>query len=248
MKYKFQITGPFTLLDIDNSNSDYLFLTFSDGFTRKMSKGGKWPPEYAKNLYEKSNPLKGKSVYIKTSQTTDNWPTTKWMCDIHPQDIAEKRIEIASELNPDLKINSTESREKYILVSTATGKSYYANAELIVDYFSREDEFLDFCHSFEKDFVSSWVAKNARNKGLPNEVKRIRIGGLGNKTKRNGFRVVVAEVKTKDTSEAFKFFHILRVDDKSDREDYLTDAETKEIGILKKELEKKYSNTQINWL
>lgn len=248
MKYKFKITGPFVLQEIDDTDPIYLKLSFDDGFIRKMAKGGKWPPEYAINLYEKSISLKGKSVYIKTSQTTDSWSTTKWMCDIHHQEIAEKRLELFSELNPNSKIDLTETKENYILVSTTNGKSYYANAELIVDQFSKEEDFLDFCHSFEKDFVSSWMAKNVRTKGLPQEVKRVRIGGLGNKTKRNGFRVVVAEIKTKDTSEAFKFFHILRVDDKSENENYLTDSELKEIDGLKKTLASKYPTTLVDWL
>ena len=110
------------------------------------------------------------------------------------------------------------------------------------------NDLLDFNNSFEKDFVSAWSAKNARLKGLPNDTKRIRIGGFGNRTKRNGFRVVVAEVVTDETSEAFKFFHVLRVDEKADKEDYLSDAELKEVTLLQSEMQKKYPKSYLTWV
>lgn len=248
MKYKFQITGPFLLQEINNDDPKYLKLLFNDGHERKMSKGGRWPPEYAQNLYEKANHLRDKLVYIKTSKTTDDWATTKWLCDVHPKEVAEKRLELAQLFRPDIQDVPKESEDKYILVSATNGKTYYANAELVVDSFSTVEDFLDFSQNFEKDFVSAWVAKNTRTKGLPLGVKRVRISGFGEKSKRNGFRVIVAEMKTKDTSEAFKFFHILRVDDKLEREDYLSDAEIKEVKLLKKSLEDKYPATQISWL
>jgi hypothetical protein len=138
------------------------------------------------------------------------------MCDLHAQIVAETRSKIANELIKD-NDGSKQNLDKFILVSTAIGKSYFANLETVSDYFKSENEYLDFCHSFEKDFVSAWQAKNARNKLMPLGMKRVRISGLGNLTKRNGFRVVASEVITDDTSEAFKFFHILRIDEKLDK-------------------------------
>ena len=43
--YKFKVTGPFVLIGVENDDPKYLRLTFSDGNTRKLAKGGKWPPE-----------------------------------------------------------------------------------------------------------------------------------------------------------------------------------------------------------
>jgi hypothetical protein len=40
--YKFKVTGPFILTGIDNEDPKYLRLTFSDGETRKLAKGGRW--------------------------------------------------------------------------------------------------------------------------------------------------------------------------------------------------------------
>jgi hypothetical protein len=248
MKYKFQITGPFILNSINNEDQKYLKLMFDDGFERKLSKGGNWPAEYAQNLLEKAQALINQSVYIKTSQTTKNWDSKEWMCDIHAQALAEKRIQLAGKLKPLEIIDKNDSAEKYILVSTTNGKSFFANIEPIVKYFSNENDLLDFSNSFEKDFVSAWSAKNARLKGLPNGTKRIRIGGFGNRTKRNGFRVVVAEVVTDETSEAFKFFHVLRVDEKVDKEDYLSDAELKEVSLLQSEMENKYPKSYLTWV
>ena len=248
MKYKFQITGPFILNSINNEDEKYLKLMFDDGFERKLSKGGNWPPEYAQNLLQKAQALINQTVYIKTSQTTKNWDSKEWMCDIHPQALAEKRIQLAGELKSTEIIDENDSAEKYILVSTTNGKSFFANIEPVVKYFSSENDLLDFSNSFEKDFVSAWSAKNARLKGLPNGTKRIRIGGFGNRTKRNGFRVVVAEVVTDETNEAFKFFHVLRVDEKADKEDYLSDAELKEVALLQSEMEKKYPKSYLTWV
>lgn len=247
MKYKFLITGPLTLLEIDNNDISYLKLKFSDGHTRKMSKGGNWPPEYADTLFKKAKELINQSVYIKTSQTTKDWSSQEWMCDLHAQSVAEKRAKIASELIKDTE-STKQSLDKFILVSTAIGKSYFANLESVSDYFKSENEYLDFCHSFEKDFVSAWQAKNARNKLMPLGMKRVRISGLGNLTKRNGFRVVASEVITEDTSEAFKFFHILRIDEKLDKDEYLSDDEVKQLISLRDQLEKKYPKAYVNWI
>lgn len=247
MKYKFLITGPLTLEDIDNNDNLYLKLKFSDGFTRKLAKSGNWPSEFADNLYNKAKGLINQSVYIKTSQTTKNWDTKEWMCDLHLQSVAETREKIASELKI-INNDSKQSFDKFILVSTAIGKSYFANLESVSDYFKSENEYLDFCHSFEKDFVSTWQAKNARNKLMPLGMKRVRISGLGNLTKRNGFRVVASEVLTENTSEAFKFFHILRIDEKLDKEEYLSNDEIKQLISLREQLEKKYPKAYVNWI
>jgi hypothetical protein len=67
-------------------------------------------------------------------------------------------------------------------------------------------------------------------------------------SKRNGFRVVAAEFKTDDTSEAFKFFHILRIDEKLDREEYLSDSEIKEISEARTELETRYPKGVVSWM
>ncbi|MFN7756599.1 MAG: hypothetical protein ACK5RP_03965 [Betaproteobacteria bacterium] len=246
--YKFKVTGPFQLTDIDNTNARYLLLTFSDGYTRKLAKSGNWPPEYAEALLEKSIRLKNQSVYIKTSQTTKEWETTEWLCDIRLAEVTEKSRALAQELSPDAQIAPDDSIEKFILISSTSGKTFYANAEPIIDFFKKEDDFLDFSQSFEQGFVSAWSAKNARSTKLPEGVKRVRIGGLGQKTKRNGFRVVASEVATDNTSEAFKFFHLLRIDDKQEHEDYLSDAEIREIIERRKELEQRYPKGVVSWM
>jgi len=101
MKYKFKTTGPFTLVDYDDTNLRYLLLDFDDGFTRKLSKGGNWPPEYAVACLEKAKNLKGKSVYITTSQTTKDWDTTEWLCNITDANVQEKRKQLALEIVSD---------------------------------------------------------------------------------------------------------------------------------------------------
>jgi hypothetical protein len=249
MKYKFKTTGSFVLLDYDDSNNRYLLLKFDDGFTRKLSKGGNWPPEYALACLEKAKNLKGKSVYITTSQTTKAWETTEWLCDIKDAHIEEKRKQLALEIVNTANLEKNNQLfEKYILTSCTNGKTFFANIEPVANFFDTEEDYLDFSSSFEKGFISAWTAKNARTSKLPNDVKRIRISGLGQRTKRNGFRVVVAEVKTSDTSEAFRFFHVLRIDEKSEHESYLNDSEIKSVEVLKKELEAKYSSNFSQWI
>lgn len=246
--YKFKITGPFLLTHIDVSDDRYLKLTFSDGHTRKLAKGGRWPPEYAQACLAKATELLNQSVFIKTSQTTSDWDTRQWLCDIQAEEIAEVSKKLAREIEPNAKETKNDSIEKYILVSCTTGKTFFANSEPIAEFFKEENDFLDFNRSFEKGFVSAWTAKTARNSKLPSGVKRVRIAGLGERTKRNGFRVVAAEVQTQDTSEAFKFFHLLQIDEKLEREDYLTDAEIKHIRAARTELEERYPKGVVSWM
>ncbi len=246
--YKFKVTGPFILTGIDNEDSRYLRLTFSDGETRKLAKGGRWPPEYAVACLAKARDLYEKSVFIKTSQTTSDWKTTEWLCDIQAEHIVEKSREVARQIEPDEVVASNDSIEKFILISCTSGKTFFANAAPVANYFLKEDDYLDFSKSFEQGFVSAWTAKNARSTKLPPGIKRVRIAGLGALTKRNGFRVVAAEYKTDDTSEAFKFFHVLRVDEKLDREEYLSESEIKEILVARAELEARYPNGVVSWM
>jgi hypothetical protein len=133
-------------------------------------------------------------------------------------------------------------------LSCTSGKPFYANVAPVANYFAKEDDFLDSSKSFEQGFVSAWTAKNARNAKVPSGVKRVRISGLGLLSKRNGFRVVAAEFQTEDTSEAFKFFHILRIDEKLDREEYLSDSEIKEISVVRIELEARCPKGVISWM
>ncbi len=67
-------------------------------------------------------------------------------------------------------------------------------------------------------------------------------------SKRNGFRVVAAEFQTEDTSEAFKFFHILRIDEKLDREEYLSDSEIQQISLARIDLEARYPKGVVSWM
>lgn len=246
--YKFKVTGPFVLTGIDPDDTKYLRLTFSDGFTRKLAKGGNWPPEYAQACLAKAKELLDKSVFIKTSQTKKLWETTEWLCDIQAEKVVEKSRQLAREIEPDEKVAANDSLEKFILTSCTSGKTFFANAAPIAEFFSTEDDFLDFSQSFEQGFVSAWTAKNARSAKLPSGVKRVRISGLGTRTKRNGFRVVAAEVMTDDTSEAFKFFHLLRVDEKQEREEYLNDSEIKDILAARSELEARYPKGVVSWM
>lgn len=248
MRYKFRTTGPFVLTGIDETDPKYLLLTFDDGFTRKLAKGGNWPPEYAVACLKKAKDLKGQKVFIKTSQTTKDWNPTQWLCDIKAAQVAEKSQEIARGLEPETAVPANDSVDKYILTSCTTGKSFFANMAPVADYFSSENDFLDFSNSFELGFVSAWTAKNSRTARLPLGMRRVRIGGLGNRTKRNGFRVVAAEVQTDETSEAFRFFHILRIDEKTEREEYLTDAEIKDLIQARDALEKRYPKGFVSWL
>ena len=188
----------------------------------------------------KASELLHKSVFIETSQTTKDWDPTEWLCDIRAEDVARKSREIARALKPDVEADSNDSQEKYVFASCTSGKTFYANAEPIYEVFKKEDDLLDFKKSFENGFVSAWSAKTARTAKLPPGVKRVRIAGLGVRTKRNGFRVVAAEVETKNTSEAFRFFHLLRIDDKLEREDYLSDQDIKKLDELRAELKVRY--------
>ena len=53
---------------------------------------------------------------------------------------------------------------------------------------------------------------------------------------------------TDDTSEAFKFFHLLRVDEKQEREEYLNDSEIKDILAARSELEARYPKGVVSWM
>lgn len=87
----YKTTGPFTLIDIDDTDSLYLKLKFDDGHIRKMAKGRNWPPHLAIALHEKAQNYLNQKVHIITSQTTDKWNPKDWLCDIRPVEEQKKR-------------------------------------------------------------------------------------------------------------------------------------------------------------
>ena len=250
MRRKILTTGPLKISKIDDSDPKYLKLEFEDGYTRKLAKGGNWPPEYAVACHEKASSLKEKGipVFIKTSQTTYPWKSTEWLCDVIPAALEEQRRELVARLVEAAPSGGPELSPDDVIIATAQGKSYFANIATVLIHFKAEDDLLDFTKSFERGFVSAWSAKTARNKGLPPEVKRVRIAGLGQLTKRNGFRVVAAEVQLPETSEAFKFFHVIRIDEKLEREEYLSGREVEEIKRALQDIGQKYPKQWSSWV
>lgn len=249
MQRKILTTGPLQISRVDDSDPKYLKLEFEDGYTRKLAKGGKWPPEYAAACLEKASSLKeaGIPVFIKTSQTTYPWKSTEWLCDVIPAVLEGQRTELVERLIEATPHSEPKLSTDDVVVATAQGKSYFANIAPVLNHFKEEDDLLDFTKSFERGFVSAWSAKTARNKGLPPEVRRVRIAGLGQLTKRNGFRVVAAEVQLPETSDAFKFFHVVRIDEKLEREEYLGEREVEEIKRVLQDIELKYPQQWCSW-
>ena len=77
-------TGPFKLLNADDkADPKYLLMEFDDGNTRKMAKGGNWPPNFAKALFRKAHDYIGHEVLVLTWRA-DIWDTTEWLRDIKP--------------------------------------------------------------------------------------------------------------------------------------------------------------------
>ena len=237
MSYKYVQTGPFKLEKIITNDPYYLKLEFDDlnkvsnqKNIRKLSKGGRWPESFAVFLEEKANELLGKKVYVITSQTTKDWDTTQWLSDIELVKIDKIKKEISSKLKAADGIS--------ILSDTLA----YCNLNL-VDYslskinLSDEEELLDFGQNLAKNFEQSWRS-NKTSRKISDNIRRIRILGPNNLSKRNGYRVIVWKAYE---YEAINYFVVLKVDKKLEDEAFPTNQEIKEATSIIDEIKHQYN-------
>ena len=237
MAFKYAKTGPFILEKIITNNPTYLKLEFNDlnkvtnqKNIRQLSKGGRWPESFAIFLEEKANELLGKEVYVITSQTTREWDTTKWLSDI------ESRKDGDIKDGPVSKIPAADG-ESNVSDTLAFCKQNLIDFSLAKNDLSGEEEFLDFGQNLAKNFEQSWRSnKTARN--ISDDVKRIRILGPNNLSKRNGYRVIVWKAYE---YEGINYFIVLKVDKKLEDESYPSNQEIKEATAKIEELKPNYN-------
>ena len=241
MAYDYKRTGPFTLIRIDTTDPKYLILEFDDidpetgnASKRKLSKGGNWPGFFAEKLLEKAEPLVDQKVWVITSQTTKKWDTHKWLCNIEPFEVGEIKKELEEE---EVKAaDGVSNLADYLAIDDKCNLIDYSKAQKSL---KKEEEYEIFWQNLTDGFESSWRDSKART--LDEDVKRIRVKGADKSTKRNGFRVVVW--KAFEIAN-LNYFVVLRVDKKSEREEYLSNNEISEIKKQIKELEANYDSEQ----
>jgi len=239
--YKFKKTGPFILEKIITDDDKFLKLEFNDLNTltnnkniRKLSKGGNWPQYFSKLLEEKAKKLIGEKVYVITSQTTGEWSTEEWLSDIEKERDHKTKLGLSKNLKAadgisDLKDHIAICENFHII-----------DHSLLKETFSKEYEYEDFYKNLEKEFFASWSSsKTARN--ITNNIKRIRISGLGEISKRSGYRVVIWNVSE---IEGFNFYIAIRKDKKIEV-DILTSKEKKEAKDEVETLKTLYTDEKI---
>ena len=223
MAYKYAKTGPFVLEKIITNDPTYLKLEFNDlnkvtnqKNIRQLSKGGRWPESFAIFLEEKANELLGKEVYVITSQTTKEWDTTKWLSDIE----LVRTNNIKKEIGTLLKAADGES---ILYDSLAFSNLNLIDYSLAKNDLSNEEEFLDFGQNLGKNFEQSWRS-NKHSRRIDDDIRRIRILGPNNLSKRNGYRVIVWKAYEYND---IKYFVVLKSDKKLDDISFPSNQEVK---------------------
>ena len=237
MAFKYAKTGPFILEKIITNDPTYLKLEFNDlnkvtnqKNIRQLSKGGRWPESFAIFLEEKANELLGKEVYVITSQTTKEWDTTKWLSDI------ESRKDGDIKDGPVSKIPAADGTSN-VSDTLAFCKQNLIDFSLAKNDLSGEEEFLDFGQNLAKNFEQSWRS-NKTSRNISDDVKRIRVLGPNNLSKRNGYRVIVWKAYE---YQGINYFIVLKVDKKLEDESYPSNQEIKEATAKIEELKPNYS-------
>ena len=214
--FKYAETGPFIIEKVINDDPKFLKIQFDDispktgrKSVRKMSKQGNWPMHLVEMLSEKATKLLNQSVIVKTSQTTKLWNTTEWICDVE----TVKNFKIKSSVGS--KLIAADGKSNLSKTLAFTGQKSLIDYSLSQSEFKKEVYYVDFWKSLEKQFESSWSAKNARI--ISEDIRRIRISGPNNLTKRNGFRVLVWN---KLNVFGFEYYIVLKVDRKLDENEF----------------------------
>jgi len=241
IEFKYAKTGPFIIEKIINDDPKFLKIQFDDispktgqKSIRKMSKQGKWPMHFVEILSEKAAKLLNQKVIVKTSQTTNPWETTEWLCDV------ETIKNYAIKTSVGSKILAADGKSNLSETLAITGQTSLVDYSLSQSEFKKEEDYEDFWKSLEKQFDSSWRAKNARV--ISDDIKRIRISGPNNLTKKNGFRVLVWN---KLNVFGFEYFIILKVDRKLDD---ISFPNKKFIKKMKEEIESVYEGKNLEEL
>lgn len=190
---------PLVLTKIDNDDEKYLKVTFSDGFTRKMAKGGKWPPHLAVALHKKAEELLGQKVIIVTSQTTKDWDSKEWLCNIILPNEAGEKEKVEAEFGRNVLWTPSLSCRRFIEFT------------FIQDKFRDDPDIVSFEERLNKEFDSSWASsKHCRMVNAEFDIRRFRIG-KGNLSKRQGYRVTAFKAHEE---KGWSWFIILQLDEK----------------------------------
>jgi len=240
-EFKYAKTGPFVIEKVISDDPNFLKIQFDDispktgqKSVRKMSKQGNWPMYLVEMLSEKATKLLNQKVIVKTSQTTKPWDTTEWLCDVETiKNYAIKSSVGSKSLAADGKSNLSKTL-------AFTGQTSLIDYSLSQSEFKQEVDYEDFWKSLEKQFESSWSAKNARI--ISEDTRRIRISGPNNLTKRNGFRVLVWN---KLNVFGFEYYIVLKVDRKLDEDEF---PNKKLIEKIKDEIESVYEGKNLEEL
>ena len=241
IEFKYVKTGPFVIEKIITDDPKFLKIQFDDinpktgqKSVRKMSKQGNWPLHLVEMLSEKAATLLNKKVIVKTSHTTKAWDTTEWICDVETIESHSIKSNVGSKsLAADGKSNLSKTL-------AFTGQTSLIDYSLSQSEFKKEVDYEDFWKSLEKEFESSWRAKNARK--ITDDIRRIRISGANNLSKRNGFRVLVWN---KLNLSGIGYFIVLKVDRKLDDDEF---PDKKSIEKIKEEIDNIYEGENLEEL
>ncbi len=212
MKISYKKTGPFKIEKIITDDPQYLIVEFEDinpetgkKSLRKMKKGGQWPSRLAEMLQEKVQNLINQKVIVVTSQTTKNWSTHQWFCNV--ETVSENEIKEG--------FGTTKAADGSLALSDTLKFSdkYWIDCSLAQEILTDMNEYEVFYQTVEKQFKSSIRNKNCRF--IYDDITRIRLHDKArSKGSQGGFRVTVW--KALDMEDVgYYYYVVLNVDRKT---------------------------------
>ena len=226
MEIKHVRTGPFKIVKIVESDPRYLIVQFDDinpstnkPSQRKMSRGGNWPSYLADLVQEKVQDLLGELVYVITSQTTKNWSTFDWFCDVETQNDYGIKGGFGNALAAD---GSSHLKDNLVIdglsiIDCSLGKACFED----------ENEYHVFYQTLQKRFNSAISNKTQRH--VDDDITRVRLPDKKrDKGSQGGFRATVWQALTKEEHN-FDYYIILRVDRKTLEKKFPEKEEMSEI-------------------
>lgn len=207
-------TGPFKIEEVISNNPNWLIVKFSDidpktgkNSQRKMKKGGQWPQHLAEILEEKAQNLLGEEVIVVTSQTTKDWPTTEYFCDV--ETISDHVIKTGI----GNKIVGADGKSNLRNNLAICADLNLVDCTLANEYFSDEDEYNTFYQTLQKRFTSS--VANDKLRHVDEDIIRIRLPDKKRDAgSQGGFRVTVWKALNIN-NENFNYYIVLKTDRKT---------------------------------
>lgn len=215
MKFLRLRTGPFTIKKVISNHPDYLIVQFDDidpktgqQSKRKMKKGGEWPFYLSEILKEKSENLLNEKVIVVTSQSTKEWPTTEWFCDVEPTRLHHIKDGVAQRIiSAD---GNSGTLDSFAINETSLS---IIDCSLAHQFFKEEEEYDVFYQTLQRTLHTQ--LNNPKERYIDERITRVRLVDKKRmKGTKGGFRIVLFQLLSKKLDN-INYYVVLKVDRKS---------------------------------